>query len=194
MTASASTPPIIDSLAATAYEGGMKPSERPYHWFAVLIDAAKAAFEFIAIQHALPSPEIKSWTLDGDTYGPVTTLTWKTNDEVSRNLHLTVVAPDDASFLVPGSKAVVDANAWIDIVGSGGRVARRAMSYEIGRLENLTQEAADQRVADLQILLWQAYGAISRVDRAALLSERAERLARQDADPGPIRLEVWLGE
>jgi hypothetical protein len=141
-------------------------------------------------QDALPSPEIKSWTLESAIYTPVTTLTWKTDDQVSRNLHLAVVAPYYAD---PGSQAVVDANAWVDIAGKSGRMTRHAISDEIGRLKNLTPETVGLRVADLQVLLWQAYASIHRVDRAALESQRAERVPH-DADPGPIRLEVWFDE
>jgi hypothetical protein len=171
----------------------MAPDMGPYEWFSALIDTGKAAFNLIVKQHGLPRPEIRSWTLGGDTYAPVTSLTWETDDGIKRNLHVAVVAPDDARFLVPGSCAVVDANAWTDLAEKGGTLTRRAITYEIGKLENLTPETLAQHENDLTILLWQAYGAISRVDRAVLQSQRAER-DTPGADPGPIRLERWLGE
>jgi hypothetical protein len=170
----------------------MRPGDRPYAWFSHLIEAAKAAFEFIVDRQSLPGPQISSWVKDGDVYAPVATLTWSTGDGLSRNLHVALVAADEGAYdddHVSG-EAVIQANAWLDAVGRQGEVSRRAVNKDIDRLENLSKDALDRHANDIQIALWQAYGVISRVDRETLEGRPVERASGQ-GDPGPLRLEVW---
>lgn len=171
----------------------MRPTERPYAWFGALIDGANSVYRAIIDMEKLPNTELNTWQLGGDTYTQVTTLTWRAGDGVSRNLHYALVAPDDASFLVPGSAAVTEANAWVDTTEKGGIVVRRQVKYEVDRAENLVEEQVDAYIARLPIIFWQGYGAVKQVERGTLESS-GEKQKSPDADPGPIGLERWLGE
>lgn len=168
----------------------MPTSESPYAWFDLLIDAANAMYRGIIDLENLQGAEVKTGKLGGNTYAPLTTLTWRAEDGVSRNLHYAVVAPDDGPVLVPGSEAVIEANAWIDTTENRGVVVRRQFKYEVDRIKNLSEEQLDAQVTRLPIIFWKGYVTIKMVGRGKL----DEKQQSPDRDPGPIGLERWLGE
>jgi hypothetical protein len=171
----------------------MRPSQRPYAWFGVLIDGANSVYQAMIDMEKLQNTEVNTWEIGGDTYAPVTTLTWRAEDGVSRNLHYALVAPDDAGSLVPGSEAVTEANAWVDITERSGVVVRRQVKYAVDRVGDLVEEQVNAYLARQPIIFWQGYGAVRQIERAKLESS-GQKKKSPDADPGPIGLEKWLGE
>jgi hypothetical protein len=171
----------------------MRPRELPYAWFDTLIEGAQSVFRSMVEMETLPNTEINAFELGGDTYAPATTLTWRAQDGVSRNIHFAVVAPDDAGFLVPGSKAVTEANAWLDATDQKGVVTRRQLKFDVDRKENLEEAEVAAYVVKMPMIFWQGYGVAKLVERSRL-ERSGEEQKSPEKDPGPIGLEQWLGE
>ena len=61
-------------------------------------------------------------------------------------------------------------------------------------MEYLTGENVKDRISELQLLIWQGYGVVSRVTANDIALEKRELAAEDEADPGPLNLEVWYDE
>jgi hypothetical protein len=188
-------------------EAGVRPIGGS--WIDELIDAGAAAFEFLIDQQDLREARIERWLKKAHVDASVVTLSWLASDGLGRNIHLAAVR---GSYSNPSNDhADVETNAWLDERGqsywsrssapwspsSGHRpkgVARRIKNERIGRMDYLTGENVKERISELQLLIWQGYGVVSRVTANDLALEKRKLAAEDEADPGPLNLEVWYGE
>lgn len=177
-----------------------------YHDLTMLFEAATDVFTAIIQREALSNVAINQW-VRRDIGVPVLTMGWKAEDDIGRNLHISVI--DEPNKVV----AEIEVNAWQDIVQrvnkrGATKIIRRMINEGIDTLRHIEEHDRQWLLGELNAVLWQAYGVVSRIRQETLLQEptreRREgdpgpirRLSMQEpgeGDPGPIRVERWLGE
>ncbi|OPY77671.1 MAG: hypothetical protein A4E65_02653 [Syntrophorhabdus sp. PtaU1.Bin153] len=161
-----------------------------YHDLSLFFEISNTIFSQIVERNNLLDPSIRR-SVRRDVGVPFLTLKWQGEDGVTKNIHVSVVDEPQKAI------AEVEINAWKDIerrkkTGKKPRKFRLMLSEGIETLGGIEHYDRVKAFQELSAALWHAYTVASRL----ALKDLQNEFERQDdeADPGPIKVEGWLGE